>query len=208
MAVAIPEQHKLRLVDYLARAHKRINKTEETYSNLNQKIKKVQDIGEGTSAKIPVQKRKLERALNDLRKAMIEVIEAEKTMKFMRNTKSAEEIAIEKKILGMEAKLNDYLQYREKRLKKFEELEKKVAAEQPKTTLLAQPKPVPERKLPAKIPEAKAGIGFLADIKKTVVRLNNTIQVLKKDKKYPKAKLAELENKLNKYIKRVKDLGG
>ncbi|MEA3515004.1 MAG: hypothetical protein U9R34_05995 [Nanoarchaeota archaeon] len=208
MVGAILENHKLRLVDYLARAHKRISNAEKTYSKLNHKIKQIQDIEEDKSAKTPAQKRELEVALNDLRKAMIEVIEAEKTMKFMRSTKSSEEIAIEKKILGMEAKLNDYLQYREKRLKKFEELEKKIAAEQPNADLLAPPKPVPESKLPAKIPEAKAETGLLADIKKTVVRLNNTLQILKKDKKYPEAKLAELENKLNKYIKRVKDLGG
>lgn len=208
MTVAILDRHNLRLVDYLARAHKRINNAEKTYSRLNQKIKQIKDMGEDKSVKIPAQERKLEVALNDLRKAMIEVIEAEKTMKFKRSTKSAEEIAIEKKIIGMEAKLNSYLQYREKRLKKFEELEKKIAAEQPKADLLVPPKPVPSNKLPAKSPEAKAETGLLADIKKTIVRLNNTLQILKKDKKYPKAKLAELENKLNKYIKKVKDLGG
>ena len=207
MVAAILEKHKVRLVDYLSRAHNRINAAEESYSKFDELIKKVQDIGGEAKAKTPAKKRKLEAALNDLRKAMIEVIEAEKKMKFMRTTKSAQEIAIEKKILGMEGKLNDYLQYREKRMKRYKELEKKVADEKQKAKLLEPPKPIPEERLPAKVP-AKADPKLLVDLKNSVVRLNDTLEVLKKDKKYPKARLIELENKLNKYNKRIKDLEG
>ena len=207
MVTAILEKHKVRLVDYLSRAHNRINVAEESYSKFDEQIKKVQEIGGEAKAKTPAQKRELEVALNDLRKAMIEVIEAEKNMKFMRTTKSAQEIAIENKILRMEGKLNDYLQYREKRMKRYKELEKKVADEKQKAKLLEPPKPIPDEKLPAKIP-AKTDPKLLVDLKNSVVRLNDTLEVLKKDKKHPTARLAELENKLNKYNKRIKDLEG
>lgn len=207
MVTAILEKHKVRLVDYLSRAHNRINVADESYSKFDEQIKKVQEIGGEAKAKTPVQKRELEVALNDLRKAMIEVIEAEKNMKFMRTTKSAQEIAIEKKILGMEGKLNDYLQYREKRMNRYKELEKKVAEERQKEKLLEPPKPIPEEKLPVKIP-AKADPNLLAELKNSVVRLSAILEVLKKDKKHPQARLAELENKLNKYKKRIKDLEG
>lgn len=206
MVAAILETHNIRLINYLTKAHKRLDYKAKAYDKLDKQIKKVKDIGILKKEKPAAQKRKLAQELNDLKKAMIKVIEAEKMMKFMHRTKTAEEIAMEEMVLELEGKLNIYLGFREERLKRFEELEKKVAKSVEEPKLLPSPKPVPEEKLPVKISEKKVDKETVAAIRKEVNALKNKLNKLKKNKKHPKAKLAALDKKIKDYNKRLKSL--
>ncbi len=206
MVSAILEKHKFKLFNYLAKASRRINDKEEAYKKLEKEIRKVKVIGAEKDTKPAAQKRKLGLALKGLRKSMIEVIEAEKMMKFMRRAKTAEEIAMENMIVELEGKLDSYIDFREKKLKRFEELEKKVAETVEKPELLPSPKPVAEEKLPMKISEKKAGKEAVAAIRKEISALKGRLSKLKKSKKYPKAKLAAIEKKIKEYNKRLEKI--
>lgn len=209
------ETHKVRLADYLARAHKRISDREESYENLEKEIVKVKKVGIG-SGKEATKKRKLTVTLKDLKNAMIEVIEAEKMMEFMHRSKSSEELAVEKKIFVLEEKLNKYIILRNRRLKRFEELENKIKnAAQVKA--LPEPKPVPaekmlvvrplkeerkrelERKIVSKdsITDKDSIIEKdKKEIRDRLIQMEQIVARIKKSKKYSGSKIQEIEKRI------------
>lgn len=195
-------EHSRKLLNHLAKAQDRIKNRDHSYQKLEKEIKEIRKIPSA-----PAQKRKLTQALRKLQSAMVDVIEAEKTMKFSRKSKTAEEIAMERKILALESRFNDYLAFRKERLKRFEQLEKMVEkkTQKPAANQDNAIRNSPGQKKPEKAPAPKKKSNEkpgLEDIKRKISSLKKKI----KNTKMPKKKKTEIENKINEYTKRLKNL--
>ena len=199
------ETHKVKFAKYLAKAHNRINDRKESYNKLDKEIDKVRKVGlEVKKLSETTRKRKLSSALNQLKKSMTEVIEAEKMMEFMHRTKSAEELTIEKKIMALEGKLNKYLITRQEKLDRFRELEKKLH-KSARPISLPEPEPVKKENLPVKIDKSKPKLPTVKkrsekeiknEIKKKISQMEKTIAKMKKSRKYPLSQIHIIEKRI------------